>query len=100
MPSTESVTIVQVFLATLKRWLKQACEQGHLAAQSPPGSPVIISADTYDRLRTLVVTRLDATLLSSCEAGATQTGNLVSVATMYRELQRAKLTQKKDAAGQ
>jgi transposase len=95
MPRSEAVTIFQVSLAALKRWLKQVREQGHLRAQSPPGPSATINADSYDRLRTLVDASPDATLQDYCDQWVTQTGDRVSVSTMCRALQRANLTRKK-----
>lgn len=67
MPRPDAVTIFRVSLATLKHWLKQDREQGHLDAQSPPGPTATISPDTYDRLRALVDAAPDATLQAYCD---------------------------------
>jgi transposase len=100
MSRPEAVTIFRVSLATLKRWLKQDREQGHLHAQSPPGPTATIRPDAYDRLRALVDAAPDATLQDYCTQWAAQTGDQVSLATMCRALHRANLTRKKDAEGQ
>jgi transposase len=95
MSRPDAVTIFRVSLATLKRWLKQDREQGHLHAQSPPGPTATISPDAYDRLRALVDAAPDATLQDYCTQWAAQTGDQVSQATMCRALQRANLPRKK-----
>ena len=95
LPRSDVVRTFQVSLATLKRYLKQRRETGHVIPKRPTGRP----AHKGPPLRAAIASRLaafpDATLEDLCEWWDSESGVRVSTATMSRAIKRAGWTRKK-----
>ncbi len=83
-----------VSLTSVERFVRLA-RTGELKAKSPPGRTATIPASAYEALAQQVAEHNDALLKEHCELWREQQGMPISVYTMCRTLQRAKLTRKK-----
>jgi transposase len=94
-PRTEIVKMLGVSLATIKRYLKQHREMGHVKAKTIPGrSPMKLAAlhvGIVDQLRTYP----DVSLERHCELWEQAHGVWVSRWTMSEAIRRVEWTRKK-----
>ena len=97
IPRGEVVRLFGLSLATLKRLLKQQQEVGHLHPQAQGGSQPRIAPEQEALLLAQWRAAADATLEEHCRTWHAQQGQIVSIATMSRALQRAGWTHKKRA---
>src|SRR5579859_3953334 len=95
--------IVQMFgvsLATIKRYLKQRREEGHVRPKAIPGRPpkkrAQVEADVLPQLQA----HHDATLEQHCAMWEQTHGERVSRWTMSRAIKRLGWTRKKSRSGQ
>lgn len=95
MSKAEAARVYAVGLSTVKRYVKQQAEQGHLRAKPPPGRAREIGASDEAALRAQVAARPDATLDEHRRRWAAAGGAAVSRATMGRALARLGLPLKK-----
>ncbi len=94
-PRAEIVQMFGISLATLKRYVKQQREEGHVRPKAIPGRP----AKKRVRLQTGVMPQLqahdDATLEQHCDLWEQAHGERVSRWTMSRAIKRLGWTRKK-----
>jgi transposase len=95
MPRAEVVSTFRVSLATIKRYLKQQRDTGHLTPRPRPGRPATTGAALTAQLDRLLLADPDATLDDLCQRWQTLSGLRVSVATMSRAIRRLGWTRKK-----
>lgn len=95
MGKAEAARVYDVGLRTVKRYVKQRAEQGHLRAKPHPGRGRAIGADDEAALRAQAAAHADATLAEHCRRWAAARGVTVSRATMSRALARLGLPLKK-----
>lgn len=86
----------KVSLASVKRFVKQKREQGHLRSQLPPGRPRKLTAEYEAVLLKQVTEHQEASLKEHAELLEKATGRQVSLMTVQRTLLRSGITRKKD----
>jgi transposase len=96
----EVAGVFRVSLASVKRFVKQRREQGHLRSKSPPGRPRTLSAADERLLAQQVKAYKDASLQEHTELLNKATGHEVSLMTVHRTLVRLGITRKKDASAE
>lgn len=94
----EAAEHFEVSPASVRRYVKQKRERGHLRAQLPPGRPRSLSAEQEAVLVEQVRTHKDASLHEHCKMLNEATGQQVSVMTVQRTFARLGFTRKKDPA--
>ena len=92
---TEIIKLFGVSKATIKRYLKQRRELGHLHKKPIPGRPPKKSAPLQTVLIVQLETYPDATLEMHCHLWEQASGVSVSTSTMSRAIQRVGWTRKK-----
>lgn len=93
------VEVAQTFkvsLASVKRFIKQQREQGHLRAQRPSGRPRTLSGEHEATLIKQVTQHTDASLDEHAALLNEAIGRRVSLMTVQRTLLRLGITRKKD----
>ncbi len=85
----------RVSLNTVKRYVKQYHQTGHLRPKPIPGRPPEIKAAEYPLLVAQAEATPDASLAEHCESWARSQGTRVSPSTMCRMLKRVKWTRKR-----
>ena len=85
----------EVSPASVRRFVKQQQEQGHLRAQLPPGRPRSLSKEQEAALVEQVTTHKDASLHEHCELLSKAIGRRVSIMTVQRTFVRSGITRKK-----
>lgn len=95
MTQREIVSTFHVSLATIKRYLKQRRDSGHLQPKRRPGRPAHKGGALAAALTSQLSAYPDATLAEHCQHWAAATGVLVSTATMSRAIARLGWTRKK-----
>jgi transposase len=98
-PRAEIVQFFGISLSTLKRYLKQRREEGHVRPKAIPGRPpkkrVLVEAGVLLQLQA----NADATLEQHCAMWAQAHGERVSRWTMSRAIKRLGWTRKKKSLG-
>jgi transposase len=94
-PRTEIVQLFAVSLTTIKRYLKQRREVGHLASKPIPGRPARKRGALQMGLKTQLEAHPDATLEEHCRLWKIKCGIQVSTATMSRAIRQMNWTRKK-----
>ena len=94
-PMREAARMFEVGVNTVKRYIVQQQQTGNLARRPIPGGPRRIGREQEAVLRARLEAAPDATLAEHCAWWAEQQGQVVSVATMWRALQRLGWTHKK-----
>ena len=92
----EIAAAFQVSLATIKRYLKQRRETGHVTAKPIPGRPPKQRAALEAELPEQLAANRDATLAEHCRLYAATHGQQVSRDTMRRAIDRLGWTWKKN----
>ena len=95
MPRADIVTTFAVSLATLKRYLKQRRETGHVQPKAIPGRPARKGAALQASLLAQLHAQEDARLEDHCQQWEAEHGVPVSTATMSRAIRRLGWTRKK-----
>lgn len=85
----------KVSLATVKRYVKQQREQGHLRFELPPGRPRKLSTEDERVLLEHVKTHAEASLEEHAHLLNKETGQDVSAMTVQRSFVRLGMTRKK-----
>lgn len=85
--------------ATIKRYLKQRCETGHVRRKPIPGRPAKKSAPLHAGLVAQLEDFPDATLEMHCQLWEQTSGEHVSTSTMSRAIRQVGWTRKKKALG-
>ncbi len=86
----------EISSASVRRFVKQKREQGHVRSQLPPGRPRTSSAGYEAELVKQVEEHKDASLKEHAEMLGEATGRRVSLMTVQRTLLRLGITRKKD----
>jgi transposase len=95
MPRNEIVKTFAVSPATIKRYLKQRRESGHLKPKVIPGRPAHKGAALEAGLLGQLEAHGDARLEDHCQQWEAEHGVQVSTATMSRAIRRVGWTRKK-----
>ena len=91
----EAAEIFKVSLATVKRYVKQKREQGHLHFEQPPGRPRKLSVRDEQILLEQVKNQAEASLEEHAVLLNEETGQDVSAMTVQRSFTRLGITRKK-----
>src|SRR5919205_2127034 len=94
-PRSEIVSMLGVSLATIKRYLKQRRETGHVKPKAIPGRPAHKGAALQVGLLAQLEAHRDARLEDHCQQWEAEHGVQVSTATMSRAIRRLGWTRKK-----
>lgn len=94
----EIVALFGISHATIKRYVKQRREQGHVQPKPIPGRPPKKRAPLEARLQAQLEKQPDATLQEHCAAWEAATGIRVSQTTMSRAIEHLKWTRKKKSS--
>jgi transposase len=99
-PRAEIVQLFGVSLATIKRYLKQRREEGHVRPKAIPGRPPKKRAQVEANVLPQLQAHDDATLEQHCDLWGQAQGERVSRWTMSRAIKRLGWTRKKSRWGQ
>ena len=95
MPRAEIIKTLAVSQATIKRYLKQRREMGHVQPKAIPGRPAHKGAALQAGLLAQLEAHRDARLEDHCQQWEAEHGVPVSTATMSRAIRRLGWTRKK-----
>ena len=95
MPRADIVKSLAVSPATIKRYLKQRRETGHVKPKAIPGRPAHKGVALQAGLLAQLEAQRDARLEDHCQQWEAEHGVQVSTATMSRAIQRLGWTRKK-----
>ena len=95
MPRAQIVKTLVVSEATIKRYLKQRREMGHVKPKAIPGRPAHKGAALQVGLLAQLEAHRDARLEEHCQQWEAEHGVPVSTATMSRAIRRLGWTRKK-----
>ena len=98
-PRAEIVQLFGVSLATIKRYLKQRREEGHVRPKAIPGRPPMKRAPVEAGVLPQLQANADATLEQHCALWEQAHGERVSRWTMSRAITRLGWTRKKKSLG-
>ncbi len=99
-PRAEIVQLFGISLATLKRYIKQQREEGHVRPRAIPGRPPKKRAQLEAGLTPQLQEHNDARLEQHCAMWEQTYGERVSRWTMSRAIKRLGWTRKKSRSGQ
>ena len=91
----EVVTLFDLSLSSLNRWLKQKRERGHLEIGKPPGAPVKLGTQGHEALQAQVKAHPEATLDERVLLLVEQGHERVGRSTIHRMLVSLNITRKK-----
>ncbi len=94
-PLREVSQTFQVSVATIIRWKTRRRVLGHVQPTKVPGLKRRIAAADQQRLQAQLEAQPDATLQAHCQQWQEQSGQALSVTTMWRSIQRLGWTRKK-----
>jgi transposase len=94
-PRSEIVNLLGVSLATIKRYLKQRRETGHVRPKAIPGRTPKKGAALQAGLVAQLQAQPDASLETHCQLWENEHGMRVSTSTMSRMIERVGWTRKK-----
>jgi transposase len=94
----ETASRMKVSEATVKRYVRQRREKGHVWPKPIPGRPPAKRAPLEARLEPQLERQPDATLQEHCDLWEAQEGIKVSISTMSRAIQQVKWTRKKKSS--
>jgi transposase len=92
----EVTEFFQVSLSTVKRYLRQRSQVGHVHPKKIPGRPPTKRAYLQETLPKQVEANPDLTLQEHCDLWEKESGIKVSIMTMSRALDTKNLTRKKN----
>jgi transposase len=92
----EVVDFFGVSLSTIKRYLKQRSQLGHVQPKKIPGRPPTKRAKLQERLLAQLEAYPDATLQEHCDLWEKQSGSRISIMTMSRAIDSSGWTRKKN----
>lgn len=99
-PKAEIVQLFGISLATIKRYLKQRRDEGHVRLKAIPGRPPKKRAQVEAGVLTQLQAHDDATLEQHCTMWEQAHGERVSRWTMSRAIKKLGWTRKKSPWGQ
>jgi transposase len=91
----EAAQLLKVSEATVKRYVRQRREKGHVQPKPIPGRPPRKRAPLEAKLQAQLEKQPDATLQEHCDMWEAQEGIKVSISTMSRAIEHVKWTRKK-----
>src|SRR3989440_3710824 len=91
----EAAYLLKVSETTVKRYVRQRREKGHVRPKPIPGRPPTKRAPLEAQLQPQLEKQPDATLQEHCDMWEEQAGIKVSISTMSRALEHLKWTRKK-----
>lgn len=91
----EVANLFAVSLSTIKRYVRQRREQGHVRPKMIPGRPPTKRVSLQAKLLVQLEANPDATLQEHCEMWEAHEGIKVSLSTMSRAIERLGWTRKK-----
>src|SRR5438034_8190697 len=94
-PRTEIARLFGVSESTIKRYVRQRREKGHVQPKPIPGRPATKRAPLEAKLQPQLESQPDATLHEHCDTWQAQEGIKVSISTMSRAIQHLRWTRKK-----
>ncbi len=94
-PRSKIVRMLGVSLATIKRYLKQRRETGHVKPKAIPGRPASKGAALQVGLVAQLEAHPDVSLETHCQVWESEHGMCVSSSTMSRMIERVGWTRKK-----
>ena len=89
-------TRFKVSWTSVKRYVKQYREQGHLRERPKPGRPAKLVKEDYEQLRAQVSASPDATIEEQRQKLVAATGKQISWTTLQRALVKLAITRKKE----
>jgi transposase len=92
----EVAQLFKVSTTTVKRYVKQRREKGHVRPKPIPGRPPKKQAPLQASLQAQLENAPDATLQEHCQMWKALSGVKVSISTMSRAIQGLRWTRKKD----
>jgi transposase len=94
-PRAEIAGLFGVSESTIKRYVRQRREKGHVLPKPIPGRPPTKRAPLEAQLEAQLEQQPDATRASHCDSWQAQAGIKVSLSTMSRAIEHLKWTRKK-----
>jgi transposase len=94
----ETASLLKVSEATVKRYVRQRREKGHVQPKPIPGRPPKKRAPLEARLQAQLEKQPDATLQEHCDMWEAETGVKVSIMTVSRAIEHLKWTRKKKSS--
>ena len=91
----QAACLLKVSETTVKRYVRQRREKGHVRPKPIPGRPPTKRAPLEAQLQPQLEKQPDATLQEHCDTWEAKAGIKVSISTMSRALERLKWTRKK-----
>jgi|SRR5579875_1531088 transposase len=92
----EVVELFDVSLSTVKRYLKQRSQMGHVRPKKIPGRPSIKQASLQEKILKHLEANPDATLAEHCVLWEEESGIKISIMTMSRAIDASGWTRKKN----
>ncbi len=96
---SEAAFLLKVSETTVKRYVRQRREKGHVQPKPIPGRPPNKRAPLEARLQSQLERRPDATLQEHCATWEAEAGMKVSLSTMSCAIKHLKWTRKKSSLG-
>src|SRR5947209_9443287 len=91
----QAAGLLKVSEATVKRYVRQRREKGHVRPKPIPGRPVSKRGPLEAQLRPQLEQQPDATLQEHCDTWEAQSGIKVSISTMSRAIEHLQWTRTK-----
>ena len=91
----EAANLLKVSETTVKRYVRQRREKGHVRPNPIPGRPPTKRAPLEAQLQAQLEKQPDATLQEHCDTWQAQAGIKVSISTMSRAIEHLRWTRKK-----
>ena len=92
----EVVDVFGVSLSTLKRYLRQKKQLGHMRPKKIPGRPSVKGAELDKKIPAQLEAHPDATLQEHCDLWEKENGIKMGLMTMSRAIDRVEWTRKKN----
>jgi transposase len=94
----EVVDVFGVSLSTVKRYLRQKNQLGHIQPKTIPGRPSVKGALLQKKIVAQLEAHPEATLQEHCDLWEQESGIKVGIMTMSRAIERAQWTRKKKSS--
>jgi transposase len=99
-PRAQITRLFEVSVSTIKRYVRQRREKGHVEPKPIPGRPATKRAALEAQLQPQLESQPDATLQEHCDIWQAKAGIKVSISTMSRAMQHLSWTRKKKSSKQ
>ena len=91
----QAACLLKVSETTVKRYVRQRRERGHVRPKPIPGRPPTKRAPLEAQLQPQLEKQPDATLQEHCDTWEAKAGSKISISTMSRAIQHLQWTRKK-----